>query len=158
MPPGRRPRPRTPRGGEFPILDQRGQFEVTGRHDPVPASAALQAYRLGQQRQPDPSPGAVQVGGADEEGQSEAEDPFVAVQGVERGEPVQSCATWTPVRFRQPDQRPTGPGDVEDPLGTGRGQVGERGEDGRRVHRPQILPYLVPPGTPVHLAAVHDRR
>ncbi|GAA0386073.1 hypothetical protein GCM10009541_31210 [Micromonospora gifhornensis] len=45
------------------------------------------------------------------------------------------------MRLRQPDQRPAACGHVEDPLGPGRSQVGERGEDDGRVHRPHILPY-----------------
>ena len=66
----------------------RGQLQVAGRFHPVTAPGALQPDRLGQQRQPDLPVGPVHRHRAGDDAPGPPKDPLVAVQQVDRGQPV----------------------------------------------------------------------
>ncbi|WJK36783.1 hypothetical protein [Solwaraspora sp. WMMA2065] len=112
------------------IRDQGGQLQLTGRHHPVTTQRTLQPDRFGQQRQPDPATDPVPFDGADDQTQAASQDPLVAVQQVDRGQPVGGGVAPVPVRIGEPEQRLATAGHVQRPLWCGGCQLGQRPQRG----------------------------
>jgi hypothetical protein len=124
--------PAVPRPGAFSsdAADQRGDLDVTGDRDPVAGERAFQVHRLAEQRHPDLALPAVDLGATGQETPAPVQDPLLTVQRVDGGEPV-ALLTRGAFGVGQPHQRLRTLRDVEDPVGAGRGQLRQNGEDRR---------------------------